>query len=503
LPLEFQLKALNSEAATAFAFGPFVLMPAQQQLLKNDEVVRMGGRALDLLTALVERAGEVLSKAELVAIAWPRLVVEEGNLKVNIFAIRRLLGDATSPQRYIETVAGIGYRFVAEVQSQTLRPARPGTLPSPTALPALDLPPLPASVFGRDEVVETLLLDLQQARLVSLVGPGGIGKTTVALCMAMACARAGAFDGGIRFVDLSVLEQAAQVPLRIAEALRGSPRPTLLVLDNCEHLIDPIATCADQLLTTHGHVKLIATSREPLSIRGEVVRRLRGLSVPTSLQPLSAEDALRSPAVQLFVARASESGIPFLVGDHNARAVVALCEQLDGHALAIERVARKAPGLGLSGAEAHVARRLHMLDSHTEGPLRHRTLSANVATSYELLSPQAQTALRRLALFNDGFSLAQACAVARDLEADPSAIVELVAQLVAKSLLLAEAGGGERRYRHLHIARSFLVEQLIDRGELEALQAWHAAHASACGPPGAFAPSPAGPCAASLARGYP
>jgi len=463
----------------------------------------MGGRALDLLTALVERAGEVLSKAELVAIAWPRLVVEEGNLKVNIFAIRRLLGDTASPPRYIETVAGIGYRFVAKVQSQAPRPARSRTMPVPAAPPLLDLPPLPGPVFGRDELVQALLLDLQQARLVSLVGPGGIGKTTVALCMAFACARAAAFDGGIRFVDLSALEQAAQVPLSIADALRGSPRATLLVLDNCEHLIDAIATCADQLLTTHGHVKLIATSREPLSIRGEVVRRLRGLSVPTSLEPLSAEDALRAPAVQLFVARASESGAPFLVSDHNARAVVALCERLDGHALAIERVARRAPGLGLSGSEAHVVRRLHMLDVHTEGPARHRTLSANVAASYELLSPQAQTALRRLALFDDSFSLASACAAARDLEADPSAVVELIAQLVSKSLLLAEAGSGERRYRHLHIARAFLIEQLIECGELEALQAWHAAHACVCRLPEAFAQCPLASSTSSLTRGHP
>lgn len=481
------MTALTAQAAHAFAFGPFVLLPEQQQLLKGDEVIRMGGRALDLLTALVERPGQVIPKAELVAIAWPRLVVEEGNLKVNIFAIRKLLGDAAHPPRYIETVAGTGYRFIGEVQTICRRPAQRASLPATGAVPVGHLPPLPGQVYGRDDTIRAVLLDLQRSRLVSIVGPGGIGKTTVALSVAVAGAVAGAFPGGVRFVDLAAVDDPARVHHVLHEALRGGidasgvrppvapagpDRDTLVILDNCEPLIEAVATCADQLLRSVRPLRLMATSREPLAIRGEVVRRLPGLALGHGPPTLSAARALQCPAVQLFVARASEAGDGFELDDRNASLVMALCQQLDGHALAIERVARRVPALGLPGMLDHIRRRLHMLDGDVQGPERHRTLFANVAASYALLSGEEQDLLRRLARLDGPFTLATACALVEQDAADPGAVAERVAQLVAKSLLQAEFQQGDIRYDLLHITRAFLLNPLLGTEELTPAPHW-------------------------------
>lgn len=512
------MTALISEAANAFAFGPFLLIPERQQLLENQEALRVGGRALDLLTALVQRPGEVVSKRELIARVWPGLVVEEGNLKVNISALRRLLGDGADPARYIETVVGTGYRFVAEVRCLAHRASPQASRASQASqasqassnrrtLPqtrASNLPTLRSPPCGRDEAIAAVLRDLRDSRLVSIVGPGGIGKTTVAL--AAADRGAGDFRSGAWFVDLARLTDPALVPVAIADALRESAGPSLsslslspsplaqtrngterdhevlLVLDNCEHLIGAVASCADQLLAGTRQVKLLATSREPLCIRGELVRRLSGLALPPSLPSASsgrdrlrAEEAIAFAAVQLFVQRASEPQRAFHLDDANAEEVVAICRRLEGHALAIERVARRVGTLGIAGTLDHLARRFHMFDGHHEGPERHRTLTATVASSYDLLSASEQAVLRRLSIFEGPFSLTAACRVGGPQAAAQgaaealkyAAVVEDVGQLVAKSLLVAEARDGEMQYRQTPLTRAFAIEQLIALGERE------------------------------------
>lgn len=473
------MTALVSEAAHAFAFGPFLLVPERQQLLKDQEPLRVGGRALDLLTALVERHGEVVSKRELIGRVWPGLVVEEGNLKVNIAALRRLLGDGADPPHYIATVVGTGYRFSADVRRVPHRPlSRAAAPPSRSG----NLKPPAGVLHGREDTVLSILRDLQDARLVSVVGPGGVGKTSVAL--AVAHAAAAGLQGGAWFVDLARLEDPALVPAAIADALRESAgpavrspqerdHPVLLVLDNCEHLIGAVAICADQLLARTRQVKLLTTSREPLSIRGEVVRRLAGLALPPARAGLSAQEALRFPAVQLFVERAGGPQGVFRLDDTNAAEVAAICQRLDGHALAIEHVARRVAALGIAGTLDHLARRFHMLDGHHAGPARHRTLTAAVASSYELLSAREQRLLCRLAVFEGPFGLAAAYAIGG---MDDAAVVEDVGQLVAKSLLVAQAHGGEMRYRQSQLTRAFAVEQAMAHGEWASAQERLAAH---------------------------
>ncbi|ARN21494.1 ATP-binding protein [Piscinibacter gummiphilus] len=469
------MKALISEAPKAFAFGPFQLIPDQQSLLDGDQPVRIGGRAFDLLTVLVERHGEVVSRSELMSRVWPGLVVEETNLKVNIAAIRRLLGDGPGPPRYIATVVGTGYQFIGDVRATTAsaQPLRGAKLPR-----LGNLPPLNRRIFGRDDTIEAILRDLAQARLVTLVGPGGVGKTTVAL--AIADQAAAAFPGGAWFVDLAVLRDPSDVSGAIASMLRSSrgngDKPhwpdaspqdhgVLLVLDNCEHLIDAVALCAEQWLRNTAKVTLLATSREPLCIRGERVRRLPGLGLPPDPERLGAAAALAFPAVQLFAARAAEHSTDFRLDDTNAPHVAAICHRLDGHALAIERVAGRVGPLGVAGTLDHLDRRFHMFDGCHEGPARHRTLTASVESSYSILSPGEQAVMRRLSTFPGAFSLASACAVSGACGMDPAAVVDHLARLIAKSLVLAEMRDHEMRYRLTHVARAFAAEKLIEHGE--------------------------------------
>ena len=320
-------------ALASFAFGPFLLLPGQQLLLDNREPVRIGRRALDLLTVLVRRHGELVSKEELLAEAWPGLRVEEGNLKVNIAALRRVLGEAAGPPRYIATVVGRGYRFVAPVRT----PQAPG--------PARD-------ILGRDEMIASVVRDLERARLVTIVGPGGVGKTRVAVAVAAAL--------GGKLVDLTGEHHASRIPVAVESVRETSNEKNLLVLDGCEHLVGAVASHADHVLASTRTVTLLATSREPLCIRGERVRRLGALGLPPRSERLSACEALAFPAVQLFVERAIEACGTFGLDDTNATGVAEICHRLDGLPLAIERVAAHVGAWGVAGTLERIDRRSHL-----------------------------------------------------------------------------------------------------------------------------------------------
>ena len=480
------LTPLMPEAANAFAFGPFCLVPEHQLLLKNGDAVRIGRRAVDLLTALVQCHGQVVSKGELLARAWPGIVVDEGNLKVTIAALRRLLGEGSGTPRYIATVVGRGYRFIATVRQTThdphaLYPTRPGGVGN--------LPVSTKRIFGREDSIRSILHDLENTRLVSIVGPGGVGKTTVAL--AVAHRAAGAFEGGAWFVDLSTLDEQSRLPEAIADAVGLSAstgdkavalddhlrdRQMLVVLDNCEQLIGSVAECADRILTSTRNVKLITTSRETICIRGERVRRLYGLGLPPKVDGIKAGDALAFPAVQLFAARAAEKLESFRIDDANAPDVTAICHRLDGLALAIERVAMRVGALGIAGMLDHLDRRFHMFDGYHQGPERHRTLTATVYGSYALLSPSEQAIMRRLSTFAGPFCLESACIIGGAEDIPRATVVEDIASLVAKSLLTAAVRNGEMQYRQAHVTRAFAMEKLIEHGELDQARRRHAEH---------------------------
>ena len=413
-------------ALASFAFGPFLLLPGQQLLLDNREPVRIGRRALDLLTVLVRRHGELVSKEELLAEAWPGLRVEEGNLKVNIAALRRVLGEAAGPPRYIATVVGRGYRFVAPVRT----PQAPG--------PARD-------ILGRDEMIASVVRDLERARLVTIVGPGGVGKTRVAVAVAAAL--------GGKLVDLTGEHHASRIPVAVESVRETSNEKNLLVLDGCEHLVGAVASHADHVLASTRTVTLLATSREPLCIRGERVRRLGALGLPPRSERLSACEALAFPAVQLFVERAIEACGTFGLDDTNATGVAEICHRLDGLPLAIERVAAHVGAWGVAGTLERIDRRSHLSEC---------ALTATVEASYALLSPDEQAILRRLSGFAGAFTLQAARAIGGD-GPGPSEVVEGIAALVAKSLLSAESRSGEMHYRMTHLVRAYVLGETAPR----------------------------------------
>src|SRR3984885_7594876 len=199
----------------AISFGPYRLLAAQRLLVEGDKPVRLGGRAFDILTALVERAGEVVSKEELIARAWPKTFVEEANLKLQVSTLRRALGDGQGDNRYVATIVGRGYNFVAPIRiEETSRVSPPPTI---APAPLHNLPFATTRMIGREEIVTTLVTLLSRRRLVTVVGPGGIGKTTVGL--AVAERMIGAHEHGVWLVDLAPLRDPGLVPSAVATVL--------------------------------------------------------------------------------------------------------------------------------------------------------------------------------------------------------------------------------------------------------------------------------------------
>jgi predicted ATPase/DNA-binding winged helix-turn-helix (wHTH) protein len=468
------------------SFGPFRLFPARRLLLEAERSVRLGSRALDILIALVERPGEVLSKEELMARVWPNTPVKEGNLKVHVAGLRRVLGDGRGGNRYLVNIPGRGYRFIAPItvadESRSPPPA--------TSIRPHNLPGRLARLIGRTEVVGNLAQQLSMQRLLTIVGPGGIGKTVVALEVAEELIPA--YEHGVWLIDLAPIADVRLVPTALASALSleirsDSPLPglittirdkhMLIILDNCEHVIEAAATLVAAVLRGSRRVHILATSREPLRVEGERVHRLTALENPPASVRFSAAGALRFSAVQLFVQRATATMNEFELSDADAPSASDLCRKLDGIPLAIEFAAARVDAFGVRGVAALLDDRLRLLTTgHRAALPRHRTISAALEWSYQLLSQEEQTVFRRLAIFVGGFTLEAASAVAANAVETESDIADTVANLVMKSLVVADLGDKEVRFRLLETMRAYALAKLAESGEAEALGRRHAAY---------------------------
>ena len=482
--------------AATYRFGRFDLSPATRQLLVDAQPAPLGARAFDVLVALVERRDRLVTKNELLEAVWPGVVVEENNLQVQISALRKILGTEA-----IATIPGRGYRFTLAVETDgsvaTMPPA--GILRTSAKPPTLDpesrsrvltagasfperLPPM----FGRAKDLAALQELLSLHELVTIVGPGGIGKTRLAAAVVDACRDD--LMRNVGWIDLAPLADPTLIPGTIArvfglaldeklEAVAAlvaalKKRSLLIVLDNCEHLGDAVATIASALISETRDTRLLATSRASLKIADEQVYRLGPLPVP--LAGASAQIAAEHGAVALFVARACAVDRRFEINEKNVSAVVEVCAQLDGIPLAIELAAARAPVLGLPALIAMLDQRFRLLSSgNRAAPARQQTMRATFDWSYGLLSAIEKAVFRQLGIFAGGFTLEAVRRVVRSGTWDEWDVVDALSGLVEKSMVVVETDESPR-YHLPESARAYALEKLSEAGEAGDLERRHA-----------------------------
>lgn len=433
------------------AFGPFQLYAGQKLLLNQGEPVRLGGRAIDLLLALVRQPGQLLSHRDLVAQVWPHTVVEDSSLRVHVAALRRALRDGSEGRCYINNVPGRGYSFAADVEARERPPVPPAISGRRVRL---------SSVFGQAHDLECIADRLNAHRLISIVGPGGVGKTTLAAAAATQAHEH--FPGGVVHFDLGTIEHGQRLAEEIARVTASADmsRGVLLILDNCEHLIGPAAAIAERLLSSMAGLSILATCREPLLVDGEYVRRIAPLAVPPAHGP-APSNPNAFPALQLFLDRAGKACDAFELDSTNLQLAADICRRLDGLPLALEIAAASVATLGLKGLSDQLGRQqLSFAAARRHGPANQATLFACHNWSYVLLPPDEQLLFRRLAAFASGFSLDAACAIAGDIGMTAMQLTRALMALVSKSMVIADFHAAGTVYRLLNTARAYAAEPL-------------------------------------------
>jgi predicted ATPase/DNA-binding winged helix-turn-helix (wHTH) protein len=479
---------LGLENRDTVTFGPFALDPRRRLLTRNGVPVELGARTLDTLIVLVSRSGEAVGKRELMARIWPDVTVEEGSLRFHIATLRKALGDGKTGVRYIATLAGRGYCFVAPVERT---PAAVGdSAPSTTGFSHANLPPRLAQMVGRDEDVSRLFIRLTASRFVSIVGTGGVGKTTVAVALGHHMMES--FDGAVLFVDLSILGRPELISTALASMLGLTVRSDdvmpnvlaylrekriLLILDTCEHVIDGVSALAAKIFASAPHVHILATSREALQVDHEHVYRLDSLSCPPDDTGLTADSIHAFAATRLFVERAVASGARLQLSDSDAALVGAICRKLDGVALAIELAARRVEAYGLQQTAMLLDQRLALSWTGQRSAVpRQRTLQATLEWSFSLLTELERLVVLRLAIFVGHFTLDAALQVVSSDDLDQAHVLGAIDSLISKSMVAPRPIGAMMRYRLLDTTRAYALETSRDATEFAKLAARHAAY---------------------------
>src|SRR2546425_1347957 len=457
-------------------FGRFKVVPHRRELIADGKPVTLGGRAFDTLLALIDAGGSVIDKDLLMRRVWPDRIVEENNLQSRSSARRKECADYGD---MIRSVAGSGSQFTAEI--------RPSAA-SPPSAPRANLPEPVSELIGRDASLREVVELVTRQRLVTLTGAGGIGKTRLSLEVARQLLPT--LPDGVGLAELGPLTDPQLIPITVGAALGLTPvsgtvsvesvaaalsgKHVLVLLDNCEHLIEAAARMAEALLRASHIVCVIATSREPLRAAAEYVYRVPPLDVPDE-NNLDADDVLRHGAVRLFVARAHAAEPRYVPDRRLASTTAAICRRLDGMPLAIELAAARIAAFGVEGVASRLADRFRLLTGGSRTALpRQQTLRATLDWSHELLSEPERVVLRRLTVFAGSFTLDAAAAIAASREIAGADIDECVANLVAKSLVSADVGGGVTSYRLLETMHAYAREKLVESGEVQRFGRRHA-----------------------------
>jgi predicted ATPase/DNA-binding winged helix-turn-helix (wHTH) protein len=455
------------------SFGPFRLYPTERLLEKDAVPIQIGGRALDILIVLAERAGEVVDKRDLVARVWAHVHVDEGSLRFHVATLRKALGDGQGGARYVKNVPGRGYCLVAPISRSNASDPPPKT----TALNrSQSLPATIPNMIGRDEVVQKIMEELSSRRFVTIVGPGGIGKTTVAI--AVGHRMLSVFDGIVCFLDVGSISDGHLIPSVLASMLgllvqSDNPIPNLLaflndkriliLLDGCEHVIEPLALLAENIFQKAPQTYILATSRESMRADGESVHRLFPLDGPPQDVVHSVTELAAYPAARMFLERVDAGNADFVVSDDHAASIAEICNKVDGIPLAIELAASQVTAYGIQGVASLLKDRFGLLWKGRRTALsRHQTLSATLDWSFDLLPEFEKIIFRRLSVFVGLFSLEAARAIVADDQITEEQVVAVLADLVAKSLVTPVIDAAPLRYRLLDMTRAYLLTKPIE-----------------------------------------
>lgn len=471
-------------AAAAYSFGPFRLVVKRRELLFDGIPVTLGQRAVEVLLALVSRAGQLVTKDEIMAEVWPGVIVEENNLQVHISALRKALASAGDAKSFLLTVAGRGYRFIAPVeiendgaQSKVLQAASSSSTKPAAARRTTNLPQQLTSFIGRQRDIGLISDHLQRHRLVTLTGAGGVGKTRLAIEIGWRLADR--YADGVWLVDLAPIQESQLVASSIAGALaidlpNGATlapaladKHILLILDNCEHIVGEAAAVIETLLRAAPRLSILATSRERLAASGEMVVRVASLNLPQTAAGLTAAQAQDFEAINLFIERAQGLGEDWSLTDTTAPAVASICRRLDGIPLAIEMAVPRLRLLSLEQLADGLNKRFLLLSDAGRAALpRHRTMEAVIDWSYALLSEAEKRLFCQLSIFAGSVGLEPIVALAATSSSPASDILDRLQSLIEKSLVVTERSESSLRYRLLESNRDYARQKLGSDAEL-------------------------------------
>jgi predicted ATPase/DNA-binding winged helix-turn-helix (wHTH) protein len=466
-----------------YSFGPFSFDATRGDLRRNGNRVPIGVQPLALLAALLNRAGALVTKDDLMQAAWHGETVEEGNIPVQVHRLRQLLEDDRKPYRWITTEPGRGYRFIGPVE-QDVFPALPSqVLVSAPDRPANDLSAPRGPMIGRERELAALQAMMPGSRIVTITGTGGMGKTRLAVAFALEQA---AYPGNrVLFLGLEGLRQRDQIMLRLAAQLGLQPsegprlardlaarlrnEPHILILDNCEHVLEEAAAIAEIILAGAPGVSVLATSREPLKLAEERLLQLKPLECPGSSEAANMAQIGFYPAVRLFAQDALIIDPAFRLDDDTAPIVASICRKVEGIPLALQLAASRLRAMSLPALlEDLSGPRWSSAPALPGAPARHRTMEATIAWSVALLSDAERAALRRLSVFSPDFTIRSAEQVIAEAPIAGAEIAGLIGGLLDKSLLVRQQPGkpGESRFRLLETTRLFALDMLSEAGEL-------------------------------------
>src|SRR3984885_9324724 len=471
---------VDSRGDEGIVFGNYRIFPELKLLLRNGNKVDLTARAFDVLWVLVKARGEVVTKDQLIEQVWAGSIVEENNLQTHISAIRRALKQDRS---FISTDFGRGYRLTLPA------PARTNLGPATKKIESSNLPSPLTTLLGRDSELRDLQQLITANRLTTITGPGGIGKTRLAIEVGRRLLPS--FSGRVHLVEMGMIGErdnvwpaiaralgleAVDVGLTAASRVALQSQRLLLIIDNCEHLTEAIARAVETLLRVGEGLHICITSQEPFGTQGEQIYRIRPLAVPPP--DASTMDAvLAHAAAQLFVERSLSYTRDSQTDDATALEIAMICRQLDGVPLALELAAARVPTLGVRGVLDGLSDRFRLLTAGQRGALpRHKTLRATVDWSHRLLDEAERTLFRRLAVFPGGFTVEAAHYVSGPEIEDQWQIIDLLGNLVGKSLLHLDVSAPAPRYRFLETIRLYALEELADSGETDLTARHHASY---------------------------